>query len=350
MFNGFAQFADSNQLKIKLSGFVDVFYAYDFNAQKFSHKRLPFLYNHNRHNEVNLNLGYIKATVDNEKYRANLAFHAGTYVNDNYANEPGVLKNIFEANVGIALNKKANLWLDAGIFSSHIGFESAISIDNWTLTRSILAENSPYYLSGVKLNYSASEKLNINFLILNGWQHIQRPLLNNSLPSFGTQFNYVLNDNFTFNWSTFIGNEYPDYNRKMRYFNNLYAIINSTKSFAFISGFDFGAEQKDFTSSNYNIWYSPVIIGRIKTSSKTAIALRAEYYQDKNHVIIQPLSTNGFSVWGYSVNFDYSPLQNVSFRIEGRNFSSDAAIFNVADSNKRLNNDYFMVTSIAAKF
>ncbi|MBK8628485.1 MAG: outer membrane beta-barrel protein [Saprospiraceae bacterium] len=28
--------------------------------------------------------------------------------------------------------------MDAGIFPSHIGFESAISADNWTLTRSLL--------------------------------------------------------------------------------------------------------------------------------------------------------------------------------------------------------------------
>ena len=36
-----------------------------------------------------------------------------------------------------------NLWLDAGIFVSHIGLESANSRDNLTLTRSIMADNSP---------------------------------------------------------------------------------------------------------------------------------------------------------------------------------------------------------------
>jgi hypothetical protein len=71
-----------------------------------------------------------------------LAFHAGTDSNDHYANEPGLLKNIYEANVGISLNKKNNLWVDAGVMPSHIGFESAISMDNWYLTRSLLAENS----------------------------------------------------------------------------------------------------------------------------------------------------------------------------------------------------------------
>jgi hypothetical protein len=335
---------------LKISGYIDVFYAFDFNAQRFSHQRLPFLYNHNRHNEVNLNLGFIKAAFENKHYRVNLAFHAGTYVNDNYANEPGVLKNIFEANVGLALNKKKNLWIDAGIFPSHIGFESAISIDNWTLTRSVLAENSPYYLSGARLNFLPTENLEINFLVINGWQHIERPQLNNSLPSFGSQINYTISEMIIINWSTFAGSEYPDKGRRMRYFNNFYSLLNLTDKIGLITGFDIGFEQKDYGSNNYSFWYSPVIISRFKTSDKTVIAARAEYYQDKNHVIIQPLSSNGFSVMGYSLNVDYLPVENIVLRVEGRWFNSENAIFNVAESNKRLNNNYFIVTSIAAKF
>jgi hypothetical protein len=129
-----------------ISGFLDVFYVYDFNQSQGA-KRQPFLFNHNRHNEFNLNLGFAKLGLEHSKYRANLALQTGTYANDNYSAEPGLLKNIFEANVGLSLNKKNNLWIDAGVFASHIGFESAISTDNWTMTRSLLAENSPYFLS-----------------------------------------------------------------------------------------------------------------------------------------------------------------------------------------------------------
>ena len=114
--------------------------------------------------------------------RANLSLMTGTYANANLAAEPGVLKNIFEANVGIKLSKKANLWLDAGVFSSHIGFESAIGQQCWTLTRSIVAENSPYYESGAKIGYTTNDgKLFVSGLLLNGWQHIERPDSNTSL-------------------------------------------------------------------------------------------------------------------------------------------------------------------------
>ena len=132
--------------EVNFSGYVDVFYAFDLNRPQ-GNALQPFLYNHNRHNEFNLNNGILKVNATHPKYRANLALHAGTYVEDNYANEPLSLKYISEANVGLGLNKKQNLWLDAGIFASHIGFESAVSLDNLTLTRSLLAENSPYWFA-----------------------------------------------------------------------------------------------------------------------------------------------------------------------------------------------------------
>ena len=73
--------------------------------------------------------------------------------------------------------------ITAGIFTSHIGFESAVSKDCWTLTRSILADNSPYYESGARLTYTSNNnKWLISALALNGWQRIQRPA-GNSLMS-----------------------------------------------------------------------------------------------------------------------------------------------------------------------
>jgi hypothetical protein len=71
-----------------------------------------------KHNEVNLNLGFIKGTYNTQNVRANFALATGTYMNANYAAEPDVLKNIYEANAGIKISKKKDLWIDAGIFSS----------------------------------------------------------------------------------------------------------------------------------------------------------------------------------------------------------------------------------------
>ena len=183
-----AAFAQDEQPKkpLTISGYAETYIQYDANNPG-NNTRPGFVYSHNRNNEVNLNLAFLKANYDTETVRANLAIASGTYMNANYAAEPGVLKNIFEANVSAKISKTKNLWITAGIMPSHIGFESAISADCFTVTRSMIADNSPYFEAGAKITYiSPSGVWELSGLYLNGWQRIQR-VDGNSTPGFGYQ-------------------------------------------------------------------------------------------------------------------------------------------------------------------
>lgn len=343
-----AQIKDSTQNVplIQLSGYVDVFYVFDFNMPTTNYRQ-SFSYNYNRHNEFNTNLSFIKASALHKKYRANIALQTGTYTSDNYANETDVLKNIFEANAGISLNKKNTLWVDAGIFASHIGFESAVAFDNATLTRSLLAENSPYYLAGAKLNYSPNNKLEVNILVCNGWQRIQK-IQGNSLPSFGTQLKLKPNANTTFNWSTFIGTDYPDSTRRMRYFNNLYGVFQISKKLSITAGFDYGVQQSQKNSGSYNTWFSPIIISQFTIKPFLKTAIRAEYYSDINGIIIATKSINGFNTYGLSGNIDYLPTENTILRFEARWLHSKDDLFTT--NNSTSNHNFIIATSLSVRF
>ena len=339
--------AQQDTSALQISGYAEVYYAYDFN-QPEDHNRPAFLYSHNRHNEFNLNLGFIKAAYTTEKVRANMAFAAGTYMNANYASEPGVLKNIYEANAGIKLTKKSNVWIDAGIFSSHIGFESAVSRDCWGLTRSMLAENSPYYETGAKVTFvTNNNKWLLSCLVLNGWQHIQRPDGNNT-PAFGTQILFTPNEKLTLNYSTFIGNDKPDIKKLMRYFHNVYGVFHVSEKLHLTAGFDFGMEQKATGSTDYNQWYSPVLIARYIFDDKWSVTGRGEFYSDPDGVIIATNTENGFQTLGYSLNVDYHITENAVWRMEGRFFNSKDAIF--TNENQALNTNRCLTTSLAVSF
>ena len=108
-----------------IRGYIESYYGYDFDEPD-DHLRPFFIYNFNRSNEVNVNLAFVKLIYQKERVRGNLALMAGTYANANLASETGVLKNIYEANGGVKLSEDHELWIDAGILPSHIGFESAI--------------------------------------------------------------------------------------------------------------------------------------------------------------------------------------------------------------------------------
>jgi hypothetical protein len=226
---------------------------------------------------------------------------------------------------------------------SHIGFESAIGADSWTLTRSLLAENSPYYETGLKISYySKNEKLYVAALVLNGWQRIRLPA-NIQPPSYGLQATYKPTTNLTLNYSNFFGNANPDNLKTIRHFHNIYLQFEPTINFGIITGFDLGFENN--SDRNVNSWYSPVIIIKQKTSNKTLVAFRAEFYKDKNQVIIPTGTSNGFQTVGLSSNFDYEINKTLKFRIEGKMYHSKDKIFTENTSNK----NFSVITNLSIK-
>ncbi|GAB3712732.1 porin [Spirosoma flavus] len=341
---------------LAISGYIEAYYVHDFTAPKTAQERPGFVYNHKRNREVNVNLAFIKAAYSSERVRANLAIQAGTYAQYNYAAEQELLRHVYEANAGVKLSKNRDLWFDAGIFTSHIGFESAISKDCWTLTRSLLAENSPYYLAGAKLTYNTPNgKWTLLGSVLNGWQRIKK-LDGYSGPAISTQIQYKPSDKLILNWSTFIGSDRPDSLKQGRFFNNFYAIINPNGKLAVTFGFDIGSDRKPIADPRTGqrvgngsyVWYSPVVIARLRTSERSNLAGRIEYYDDKNGVIISTGTLNGFQTWGYSLNYDYAILPNALFRIEGKLYSSKDAIFETGNALSQTNTS--LTTSLAVSF
>lgn len=342
-----AQDSTSNTTNpVTFSGYVEGYYSYDFDKPS-NNTKPSFIYSHNRSNEFNINLAYVKASYNEDRVRANFAVAAGTYMNANYAAEPGVLKNIYEADAGYKLSKKSNLWFDIGIMPSHIGFETAVSKDDWTLTRSIAADNSPYFESGAKLTYTTNNnKLTLTALALNGWQRITR-VDGNSLISWGTEIFYKPNDNIILNYSTFFGSDKPDSARQWRIFHDVYGIFQLNKLIGLTLGFDIGQEQKSKHSSSYNTWYTPQIVLRFTPTDKFAFALREEYYSDAHGVIIYTATQNGFKTFGTSLNFDYLPAKNIAIRIEGKLYHSKDDIFMKVDRTSNNNSSITFSTAVA---
>jgi hypothetical protein len=295
-------------------------------------------------------MGFIQAAYETDKVRGKLALMTGTYANANLAAEPGVLKNIFEANAGVKISKNKNLWVDAGIFASHIGFESAIGANCWNMTRSILAENSPYYLAGAKVSYTSdNEQWFLSGLVLNGWQRIQR-VPGNQLPSFGHQLTWTPNDKVTLNSSSFVGTDTPDSTRQMRYFHNFNGQFQFNPKFGLIAGFDIGAQQTSKGSSDYDGWYSPVLIAQYMPTDKLAFSARAEYYTDEGGVIISTGTPNGFQTFGYSLNMDIRVVENVLWRLEARTFNSRTDDIFLDSDQIPVSDNYFVGTSLSVIF
>lgn len=319
-------FAQTDSLpKFALDAYAEFYFSHDFSKNP-ARVKPDFFSNHKRLGELNANLLMIKASQTHKRYRANLGLMAGNYAQYNLSHEPLWAQFVYEANLGIKLSSSHNLWLDVGIMPSHIGFESPVGADSWNLTRSILAENSPYYESGIRLNYTAKNKAwQFALLGLNGWQTITvHPLVKS--PSLGFQTMYKPDENRLFNYSYFLGQVFNNGIVVLRQYHNFFLQYQFARGEGFLLGFDLGTQQAK--SGNPQTWYSPVMILKTPLLNKWFLAIRTEYFHDPQQIIYVVTKSEGFRTMGYTANIDYNFNSLIKFRVEGKLFRAREKIFN----------------------
>jgi hypothetical protein len=322
----------------------EAYYSYDFMNPE-DKLRPPFLYSFNRHNIPAVNLALAKASFNTSSFRANAGLMAGTYSTYNLANENGILKNIYELNIGARLGK---VWLDGGVMNSHIGIESPIGQDNWHLTRSLMADNSPYFETGVRLSYqSPSGKWYAAVLGLNGWQRI-RPIEGNILPSFGHQVQFKPNGRWTWNSSSFIGTDVPDSVRTMRYFHDLYAIFQLNEKIGLQGAFDVGIQQESKGSNVYDCWYTGMVALRHAWHPHWRYAIRLEYFRDQGGVVAKSETGAPLAVFGCSANIDREFFKRLWWRSEARWFGNEEPMFREGTMDYQGN--FALTTSVSIRF
>ncbi len=90
--------------KMRISGYLETYYSYDFsNPDNF--EKPDFSYNYKKHNQLNVNLAFIKANYQSKRLRSNLALMTGNYTMNNLSAEPNWAKPLLEAILDISLLK-----------------------------------------------------------------------------------------------------------------------------------------------------------------------------------------------------------------------------------------------------
>lgn len=337
--------------KITFGGFVDGYYAFDFNRPANFDR--AFTTQPARHNEFNVNLAYVEAKLDAPRVRGRLAIQTGTSVQSNYAGEPrngsvsgpDLSRLIQEAFAGVKIAD--NVWVDGGIFLSHIGMESFISRDNLSYTRSLPAEYTPYYESGARLAWQATPKLAAMFHVVNGWQNISET---NSAKSAGVRIDYAASPTTTLSYYNYLGDEKVDSakNSQVRFFNGVGVKSAVTSQFSILAEADFGTQQRA-SGSGSATWYGGMLTGRYQATPMAAIVGRVERYADKDQVIIVTGVADGFRANGGSIGLDVVPQSRVLWRTELRGFQGEKAVFPKRTGGPS-KSDAFVVTSLALTF
>lgn len=346
--------AEESKPNLTWGGFVDTQYAFDFNNPPNGDR--AFSTQPARSNEFNLNLGYLDLNINAEKLRGRFALQAGTSVQSNYSGEPrkgsvsgpDLSRHIQEARIGYKVSDRT--WIDAGIFFAHVGAESWISNNNLTLTRSLVADYSPYYLSGIKMTHLVNEALTLQLLVTNGWQNISE---NNTDKNVGTGIEYSW-DRISLAYNTLIGNEVsPDLNgapRKgeFRHFHNFILRSKNSEKLEWAAQFDIGFQQEP-SSSKYSQWLGASLMGRYQIAEGQKISLRLEHFKDSDQIVLVTNRPENFNAVGGSLGFDQTLEYNLLWRTELRYLVADGDVFpkNTSDFSK---DNLTATTSLALSF
>jgi len=287
------------------SGYAEGFFNYSLNSDASS-KIYPFIYHYPDNRMMNLNHAEFELHTRSDDWFGNIGLHTGRYVDENYGSEPSMLRPLYSASIGKNLSPE---WtLEAGIFPSHIGFESAIGKEGWTLSRSLVADNSPYFESGLKTTFTPNEQWSFAALVLNGWQVISDP---NSSKSFGTQIQWKPTPEILLNSSTYVGNDQPNsMPGKTRYFHNFFGVFKLSSQWSVATLCDVGVQENG--TKDWNTWIGGGVITQYSLEKNLKIGGRLEFFSDPSQVV----ATGSPSTWSASVNSDFAVLPRILWRNE----------------------------------
>jgi hypothetical protein len=299
-----------------------------------------------REDEFNLNLAFLEAKIESDRVHGRLALQAGTSVQNNYASEPtngvtsgsSLSRNIQEAYAGYRAGAKT--WIDAGIMFSHLGLESFISRDNPVYTRSLVADFSPYYQSGVRITHEWNEKWSGQFLILNGWQNISET---NRDKAIGTQLTFTLSPTLSLSYNTFFGKDVG-----FRQFHDLVAKYSVNSNWNLSAQVDYGHQDQTLTSTNGASWHGFTLISRHALDASHFLAIRLENYDDSSNVIVATPNNDPFRAWAVSIGLDTNLTTALVWRSEAREIFADHAIYLTRAQNE--NHELFLVSSLGFSF
>jgi hypothetical protein len=297
---------------MRIGGFVDAYYGWNASRAASHDNFIPGAgTTAKRANEMGLNLAEVELAQDAKPVGFRLSFVAG-----NGADVAGI-RAIYEANISYAAPVGRGLLLQAGIYPSHIGYESFFSKDNWLYTRSWLGEFSPYYQTGIKAAYNFSDRWSGQLHVLNGWQIVGD---NNDSKSVGTQVAYN-GSRLSASFNTFAGAELPNDNHDLRTFGDIVVTWKVNPTLSLAASIDSGHQQRmnDSTAK----WAGVATYANYEFNAKHAAAIRIEEFRDPDSGISGCAQT----LRELSAVYRYRPAAPLYLKFEVRRDHSTATVF-----------------------
>jgi hypothetical protein len=171
------------------------------------------------------------------------------------------------------------LTIQAGIFSSLIGYDSLYAKDNFNYTRPWGADFTPYLMTGVNASYPFTSKLTGTVFLVNGYWHLADA---NHVPSWGGQVAYKMTSHTTLKETVLVGPHQSDTDSEFWRF--LWDSILEWKTDRLTTAFEYhvGTEKVAVPSEPRALWMSAQLPLHYVISKRWSATVRPEVYWDRD--------------------------------------------------------------------
>lgn len=325
---------------VTVHALLDAAYSSSFNEPP-NHER-AFTLQPSRNNQLGLMQGIAGVELRSTHVRGKVAAQTGWFADVLWTGADTAFRWLSEAWAGVRLSE--GVWLDAGVYPSHIGAESMIARDNLVLSRLYISDATPYVETGAALTWEESASTTIALHVLNGWQRITD---NNDGIAVGTRITHRPSEQLTLNWSTFVGDEQPrGREAQLRWHSNVWMNWSISDATTLVTIVDVGAQER--VSSGYDIvWYLGAIAAH-RITPALQLAARIEHMNDQRNILVTTASNQPFVSTSASANVDLRIGDNLLLRGEGRILQAPYAMF-PSRTGLRMN-DVFVTLSASYTF
>jgi hypothetical protein len=263
---------------IEVTGFVDTYYAYNFNTPAGDTQLRNF---DTKHDQLSLNLLELafeqKPSAESRLgFRADINFGPTTELVHAY--EPGgaeIFRSFEQAYLSYLAPVGKGLQVDAGKFVTQHGAEVIESKDNWNYSRSLLfALAIPYYHVGLRATYPVSDKLTVAGFFVNGWNNAVE---NNGGKTFGVQALLKPHSRLTLVQNLMAGPEQVDDSSSTRWLSDTILTFNATSTLSLMLNYDHGT---DTVAGTDVTWKGIAAYLRLQATPSWAISPRVEWLDD----------------------------------------------------------------------
>jgi len=189
------------------------------------------------------------------------------------------LRHLGPTNVSYLAPVGEGLTLQAGIFSSLIGYDSLYAKDNFNYTRPWGADFTPYLMMGANASYPFSEKVTGTFFLVNGYWHLARA---NSAPSAGGQVAYKLTPRITLKETTLFGPHQRNTAFEFWRFLTDTIVERKTEKLTFASEYIFSTEKVDEPAGRRALMMSWQLPARWMLNDRWSLSFRPEVFWDRD--------------------------------------------------------------------